>query len=161
MSAQRAQDFVIYRPRLDRDLDSDLKNGTLAAVEFGAVPVGGYLVGDPGIARPDPGDRAVGYDAVQAAVLRAGSHHDQLPVAFAERWCLLVHQRVVIGEESTPFGRPPGQAEEDVGDEAGLVRDFLDAGPQVLGDVLQRRHVEHAPTLEVRAAPVRSYAMSR
>jgi hypothetical protein len=149
VSAQRAQDLVIDRPRLDCELDGDLEDGTLAVIELGAAPVGGHLVGDPGVARPDPGDRPVGHDAVQAAVLRAGGHHDQLPVALAERRRLLVHQRVVVGEERTPFGRPPGQGEEDAGDEAGLLRDLLDAGSQVFRYLLKRRYVEHAPTLSL------------
>jgi hypothetical protein len=148
VSTQRTQDLVINRPRLDRELDRHRQDRTLAVIEFGAAPVGGHLVGDPGVACPDPGDRPVGYDAVQAVVLCAGGHHDQLPVALAERGRLLVHQGVVIGEERAPFGRPPGQGEEDVGDEAGLLRDLLDTGPQVLGQVLQRRYVEHASTLK-------------
>src|SRR5690349_7835436 len=130
--AQRAQDLVVDGPRLDREPDRDVEDGPLAVVEFGAAPVGGDLVRDPGVARPDPGDRAVG-------------HHDQFPVALAERRRLLVHERVVVGEERAPLGRTPGQGEEDVGDEPGFLRDLLDPGPQVLGYVLDRWHVEHAP----------------
>lgn len=147
VGAQRAEDLVGDRPRLDRELDGDVKDGALAVIQFGVPPVGGHLIGDPGIAGPDAGDRAMGHDAVQAVVLRAGGHHDQLPVALGERGCLLVHQRVVVGEERPPLGGPPGQGEEDVGDEAGLLRDFLDPGPQVLGYVLKRWHLEHVPSL--------------
>jgi hypothetical protein len=155
--AQRAEDLVGDRPRLHRELDGDVKDGALAVVQFGVPPVGGHLIGDPGITGPDAGDRAVGHDAVQAVVLRAGGHHDQLPVALGERGCLLVHQRIVVGEERPPLGGPPGQGEEDVGDEAGLLRDFLDTGPQVLGHVLKRWHLEHAPSLSSRRSPRPGY----
>src|ERR1700751_2667001 len=55
VGAQRAEDLVSDRPRLDRELDGDVKDGALAVVQFGGPPVGGHLIGDPGIAGGDGG----------------------------------------------------------------------------------------------------------
>ena len=59
----RPLDLIIDGPRLNRDLDGDLEDRTLTVIELSAAPIGGHLVGDRGVARPDPGDRALGHDA--------------------------------------------------------------------------------------------------
>src|SRR6202034_4784092 len=63
-----------------------------------------------------------------------------LTVTGVQTCALPIYQRVVVGEERSPLGRAPGQAEEDVGHEPRLLRHLLDAVAQVLGQFVQRRY---------------------
>ena len=77
--------------------------------------------------------------AILALVGGGGRDHDHLALRLRQP-AVLLHQRIVIGEEGAEFVRPVREHEEDVGDEARLLLHRFDPRADVGGQALQRRH---------------------
>src|SRR5690606_12885513 len=117
-------------------LHREVEHRPLARGDVRVAVVDGDLVRDVRVLREDPQDGSVGHDAVEAAVGRRGRGHDHLPVRLREAAGLLLHERVVVGEERAELRGPAGQAQEHVGDEAGLLRYLEDLLPDIAGHVI-------------------------
>jgi hypothetical protein len=83
--------------------------------------------------------QTLSHHAIQALVQRRRGDDDHLALALAEP-ALSQQQRVVVGDEGTPLGRPVREREENVGDEARLQLHLQDARAQIVGQVLQFGH---------------------
>ena len=78
-------------------------------------------------------------DAVQAIVRARRRDDDHLALGLGEP-ALLLHQRIVVGEERAEFVRPVRQRQEHVGHEARLLLHLEDPRADVLGQVLELRN---------------------
>src|SRR6185436_13363331 len=114
-------------------------------IEHGLLPRGDVrlavvhrkLVGDERVLRANSKDRPMCDHAVLALVRARGRDDDHLAFGLRET-ALLLHQRVVVGEERAEFGGPMGEREEDIRHESRLLLDGEDALAHVLrkpGDV--------------------------
>ena len=136
--AQRREVGVADEVRFARHLDREVEHRALARRDVGLAVVDRDLVGDERVLLVDAQQRAVGDDAVEAAVDAAGGDDDHLLVALREAR-LAQQQRVVVREEGAELGRPVREGEEDVGDEAGLLLHLEDLGADVVGQAVERR----------------------
>jgi hypothetical protein len=152
---------VAHGPRLFADLDGEVEHGHLTWADIGLAVVRGDDVGDERVLLEDPQHRSVRDDAVEAVIDRRGGHDDHLPIGLGQVPRLLLHERVVVGEEGAEFVRSAGQGEEDVGHEARLLGDLEDLGADVIVDVVDVSkwvsHITHAsPGGSVQVEPFRA-----
>ena len=123
---------------LERHLQREGEHRLLPRRDVGLAVIGGDLVRDERVLRVDAQDRAVRDDAVQAVVRAGGRDDDHLALGLGEP-ALLVHQRVVVGEERAELVGPVRERHEDVRHEAGLLLDREDARADVLRQILELR----------------------
>ena len=154
MLAQRREVGVADEMRFARHLHREVEHRALARRDVGLAMVDRDLVGDERVLLVDAQQRAVGDDAVEAAVDAAGGDDDHLLVALAEAR-LAQQQRVVVGEEGAELGRPVREGEKDVGDEAGLLLHLEDLGAHVVGQAVERGNGKAADRSRRRRQPWR------
>ncbi len=133
MLAQVVEILFVDRLGFLRDQQREVEHRLLSRRDVGLAVVGRDLVCDQRVLGADAQDGAVGDDAVLAFVGRRGGDHDHLALGLGEP-ALLVHQRVVIGEEGAELVGPVRQRDEDIGHEARLLLHALDA----LADVVRQ-----------------------
>jgi hypothetical protein len=131
---QRGEVGVVDLVRLQADLHREVEHGALARRDVGLAVVGGHLVGHQRLLLVDAQDGAVRHHAVQALVGRlvVVTIISRSPLVSAVR-SFGHHQRVVVGEEGAPLGRPVRQRQEHVGHEAGLLLHLQHLGLDVVG----------------------------
>src|SRR5262245_412933 len=112
--------FLLDGPRLDRELDRKIEHGALALVEASGAVVHHDLLAQDGIARKAAHRRAMGGDAVVAAVLGRYGSSDHLLLDLGEAG-LFLHDRVAIAHKAFEPGHVEGEGLEYVRYEAELL----------------------------------------
>ena len=81
----------------------------------------------------------MGDHAVVTIVGRRCRHHNHLALGFTEP-AVFLHQRIVMGKESTKLIRTVSQREKDIGNETGFLLHFFYAQAYVLRYIRKFRH---------------------
>ena len=123
---------------VERHLERESQHRLLTVADVRLAVVRRHLVGDERVLRVDPQDRAVRDDAVEAVVGAGRGDDDHLAFGLGQP-AVLVHQRVVVGEERPEFRWPVRERQEDIGDESRLLLNFEHSRADVLGQILEFR----------------------
>ena len=110
-SAAKSASSISCAPR--RDLHREIEHRPLARRDVGLAVVDRDLVGDQRVLGADAQDRAMRDHAIMALVGGRGRDHDHLALGLGQA-AVLLHQRVVIGEEGAELVGPVGQRQEHV-----------------------------------------------
>jgi hypothetical protein len=93
----------------------------LARADVGLAVIDRHLVGNQRLFLIDAQDGAMSHHAIQALIGSAGGGDDHFALALAETAVLLEHQRIVVGKEGAPLGRPASKGQKNIGNKARLL----------------------------------------
>ena len=138
MAGDRRKILLGYLLRINAHLHREIEHGALSRRDVGFAVIDGDLVCNQRVLRPDAQDGAMRDHAILALVGARRRHHDHLALGLGEP-AVLLHQRIMIGEEGAEFVGPIRQRQEHVRNEAGFLLHREEAGPDILRQAVDRR----------------------